>query len=246
MGARRPLAGAPLEWGDTACTPENWSIGLSTIWAPESENLVKELIEFPKGREFSGEFLGIWDRAVLWIASYRDGYHLARAAYWVMKLQPEASEEVILGTLTHDIERSVAGGPILDKQHTAWDDPTYNRAHCERSAAIVKEWLKGQGARDDLISGVEQPILEHEFGGSPEGDLAQAGDSLSFLETCVPRVVEWISSGEIDENRAQEKVDFMFYRVRLPAGRERARPFYERFCEQLKAIATGDSGGRGK
>ena len=52
----------------------------------------------------------------------------------------------MLAALLHDMERSIPGGPVLDKQNTRWDDVEYNRAHSERSAAVVAGWLVGRGA----------------------------------------------------------------------------------------------------
>ena len=61
-------------------------------------------------------------------------------------------------------------------------DPDYEHAHAARSARIVGDWLREQGASAVLIGEVERLIRAHETGGWPEADLVQAADSLSFLE----------------------------------------------------------------
>jgi hypothetical protein len=43
--------------------------------------------------------------------------------------------------------------------------------------------LRANGAQEDLANGVEALIRVHEWGGSPDANLVQAADSLSFLET---------------------------------------------------------------
>ena len=183
----------------------------------------------------------LWGLAVTWIVPFYDGLHLARAGYWVCNLDPYAPEPVIIATLTHDMERSVPGEPVIDKRRGEWDDPTYNDAHCLRSVEIVQRWLRGHGASREFVAGVETPIREHEFGGSDQGNLAQAADSLSFLEICFPRVAGWIDDGECDLDSALRKVDFMFYRIRLESAREIAAPFYDDFRARLKADDEGQS-----
>jgi hypothetical protein len=204
-------------------------------WVPSSRREVEEPARFPAGRSFSPEFLRLFQLGLDWLVPYYDGLHLARTAYWAGRLDPEASEPLILAALLHDMERSVPGGPVLDKRTTPWDDPAYNRAHCVRSALVVQDWLRQNDAPAELVAGVERPILEHEFGGSPEGDLAQAADSLSFLEICVPRIVDWIEDGDCDLAKGQEKLDFMYERIRMARAKEIAQPFYERDRAELAA-----------
>jgi hypothetical protein len=206
-------------------------------WVPKSREEVEGLARLPDDRSFSPEFDRLFELGLDWLVPYYDGLHLARTAYWTCELDPGASEPLILATLLHDMERSVPGGPKIDKRNQRWDDPDYNRAHCVRSAQIVQDWLRRNGAPDDFVAGVEVPILEHEFGGSPEGDLAQAADSLSFLEICLPRVFDWIEGGECDLAKGQEKLDFMYDRIRMQRARDIARPYYERDQAELAAAS---------
>ena len=189
-------------------------------------------------REFSEEFLFLRGRALVWIEPYYDRVHLARAADWLLALEPEAPEPLILAVLTHYLERSVPGGPYLDKAKTSWDDRTYNDAHCARSADVVSRWLREQGASERFIEGVQRPILEHEFGGSPEGDLMQAADSISFLEVDAPLVTSWILKGECGLEKGKEKLDWMFERIRLGPARELAQPYHERACAEVDRLVA--------
>ena len=97
----------------------------------------------PEGRVFSDEFLELRRNALEWIRLYYDGEHLARAGDWLLAVEPTAPEPLVIAALLHDMERSVPGGPVFDKQRQRWDDPEYNRAHSERSAAVVAGWLVG-------------------------------------------------------------------------------------------------------
>src|SRR5262249_46228172 len=116
---------------------------------------------------------GYVDRARHWVI---DNYpynrdHLIRALEWLDKLATGVPEAVRLAALTHDMERAFPGSdsPVME----SLDDPVYERLHSERSARIVCEWLRSEGAGDELVRDVEKLILFHEIGGSHEADLVQ-------------------------------------------------------------------------
>jgi hypothetical protein len=171
--------------------------------------------------------------AAAWISPYSQAEHLLRTRDWVLDLDAQSSDAVLLAALTHDIERHVPGGPQQDKSRAAWDDPEYLRAHSERSAQIVGTWLRSQGARPELEDEVVELILLHEVGGSPAADVLQAADSISFLETLPDVVVSWIRSGECSAAKAKLKHDWMLGRIRIEPARALAQPFYERAVAQI-------------
>jgi hypothetical protein len=177
-------------------------------------------------RPFSDEFLDLRDRVYDWLEPYYDRDHQKRAGDWILALERPAPEPLVIGALTHDLERSVPGGPVLDKANMPWDDPEYNRRHTERSARVVADWLAERGACASFVEAVQQPIREHEFGGSREGDLMQAADSLSFLEVNGGLAASWVIRGECTEAKAREKLHWMYERMRLPLGRELGRPLH--------------------
>jgi hypothetical protein len=194
----------------------------------------------PEGREFSADLLRLRDEAFAWIEPYYDRVHLTRAADWMLVVAPDAPEHLVLAALMHDLERSVPGGPALDKANTPWDDVAYNTAHCNRSAEIVSDWLRDHGAPQAFVEGVRQPIREHEFGGSPEGDLMQAADSISFLEANGDLVSTWVVRGECTAQKSEEKLRWMYERIRLERARPWALPYMERSIDQLRRVAAGE------
>jgi hypothetical protein len=179
-------------------------------------------------RRYSAPFVRLWPPAVEWVEPFYDAVHLFHTVRWLLTLDPEASEPLLLAALTHDMERHFPGGTQPDKAAGAWADEEYNRRHSRRSADIVMAWLRRQDAPEELVLAVEQPILEHEFGGSPEGDLIQAADSLSFLEVNGRLVSSWVLNGETSLEKAIEKLDWMYERIQVERARELARPLYER------------------
>jgi hypothetical protein len=156
--------------------------------------------------------------AELWIADYFQARHLLRTRDWVVQLDPGAGEAARIAALTHDIERRVPGGPRLDPRVQAWDDAAYLRAHSERSARLVGEWLAGAPIRAE----VERLIARHEVGGDPAADLLQAADSLSFLEVNRERPRSWVEEGRCDVAGAQAKLDLMRDRIMVDAARPHA------------------------
>jgi hypothetical protein len=196
----------------------------------------------PADREFSEDFLRLRDEAFAWLEPYYDRVHLTRAADWMLVIAPGAPEHLVLAALMHDLERSVPGGPVLDKANTPWDDVTYNTAHCGRSAEVVSGWLRDHAAPAAFVDGVQQPIREHEFGGSAEGDLMQAADSISFLETNGDLVSSWALRGECTAAKSEEKLRWMYERIRLRRARPWALPYMERSIEQLRSVAAGEPG----
>lgn len=192
-------------------------------------------------RTFSPEFLRLRELAFVWLEPYYDGRHLTRAADWMLAIAPDAPEHLVLAALMHDLERSVPGGPVLDKANMAWDDLAYNTAHTRRSAEVVSGWLRDNGAPDAFVQGVQQPIREHEFGGSPEGDLMQAADSISFLETNGELVSTWAVRGECSAEKSEEKLRWMYERIRLARARPWALPYLERSLDQLRRATAAVS-----
>jgi hypothetical protein len=186
-------------------------------------------------RLYSKEFLALWPKALAWIEPYYDGEHLLHTAKWVLRLDPEASEPLLLAALTHDIERHFPGGTQPDKAAGAWADVEYNRVHSRRSADFVTAWLREQGVADDFVRAAEPPILVHEFGGGPEGDLIQAADSLSFLEVNGRLVSSWVIKGETSLEKAIDKLDWMLERIQVDRAHELARPIHEQAVAAVRS-----------
>jgi hypothetical protein len=171
-----------------------------------------------------------------WIEPYRNARHLLRTRDWALELEADASEAVRLAGLTHDIERHFPGGPRFDPLTMPPDDEAYNREHSERSARIVADWLRLQGAGEQLVAETRDLVLAHEWGGSSPADVVQAADSLSFLEVNAEDViVRWLREGRALPEGARAKLDWMVERIRIRQAAELARPLYSRALDALEA-----------
>ena len=192
----------------------------------------------PAANGFSDELAALWPRLTEWVRPHYDHVHLLHTVRWLLTVEPSASEPLLVAALTHDMERHFPGGTQPDKAAGAWDDVEYNRMHSRRSADIVTAWLREQGAPADLVRDVEQPILEHELGGSPEGDLVQAADSLSFLEVNGRLVASWVIKGETSLGNGMKNLDWMYERISVPEARELALPLHGRAVAATREIVA--------
>ena len=190
--------------------------------------------------DYSAAFAELWPRTVAWVEPYYDGVHLFHTARWLRTLDPDVSEPLLIAGVTHDMERHFPGGTQPDKAAGAWDDVAYNTRHCRRSATIVADWLRDQGVSAEFIARVEPAILEHEFGGSADGDLLQAADSIWFLEVNGRLVTDWVLRGETTLPLGLEKLEWMYERIKPPHAREIARPYLGLAVESVRTALAGE------
>lgn len=224
--------------------------GTSDRWAPPRRGyggegaLVPSEPEWrapPTGSEPRVQLLALRSRIYDWIEDYYDRDHLTRAGDWMLVLAPDAPDHLVIAALLHDMERSVPGGPVLDMATVPWDDRGYNDAHTSRSAEIVPGWLLDRGVASEIAHAVAQPIREHEFGGSAEGDLMQAADSISYLETNAELTAGWANAGRCTVDKARQKLLWMGDRVRHGPGREIALAYQRRSLEVFDKLVDQEA-----
>jgi kynurenine formamidase len=181
------------------------------------------------------------ERARGWMAERHPHFsHMQHTLDWALVLDPEASAAVRIAAVTHDAERAYPDRGAGWDSAVSWDDPAYNRWHQERCARIVADWMREQGAPDDLTEEVERLVRVHEEGGWPDADVVQAADSLSFLETMVHVLGEWIQSGRAPRENAEGKARHSLERINpeLVRAREEAEPLLAAALQRLAAVST--------
>ncbi len=175
----------------------------------------------------------------IWVSENyaRHAQHLLKAEEWLWRINPSATEAMLLATLMHDMERAFPG-PDSPKQDPSLgsDDPIYNQAHSKRSARIVSAFLHEQHAPEELVVEVARLIEFHEVGGWPEADWVQAADSLSFLEVNIDLFLGFINAPENGWTLEQvhAKFDWMYQRIKIPEARALATPLYEQALRKLE------------
>jgi hypothetical protein len=167
----------------------------------------------------------------------RHAQHLLKAEEWLRRIDPHATEAMLLAILTHDMERAFPG-PDSPKQDPSLgpDDPIYNQAHSQRSARIVSMFLREQHVPETLVMEVARLIEVHEVGGWSEADWVQAADSLSFLEVNIDFFLGLINAPENGWTFAEvrAKFDWMYQRIKIATARELATPLYEQALHKLR------------
>ena len=146
--------------------------------------------------------------------------HLERTLVWTIDLEPDASEEVQIAALSHDMERAFPEGSPRWEAGRGWKDPLYDIAHTERSARFVGDFLRDRGVPEASVREVVRLILAHESGGWHDADVIQAADSLSFLETMGGPVAGWVLEGRATTDQGRARIDHAVQRIRLGAARE--------------------------
>jgi hypothetical protein len=173
--------------------------------------------------------------AAEWVAPYDQVEHLMRARDWVVHLDPQATVEMRVAAMTHDIERMFPGGPTLHHADADWDNPFYLFPHSLRSAEAVGTWLGSLGPVSAQVglAEVRRLIALHEVGGLHGADVVQAADSLSFLETLAWLTRKWVLTGTCPRDAAAGKLVYSVERIRVPAAREHAEQLLEWALDQL-------------
>lgn len=166
-------------------------------------------------------------RADAWVEPYWNAQHLRRARDWLLELDPRADEALRIAALTHDMERHFPGGPVFEPGTMAPGESSYRIAHSDRSARIVGDWLREQGAGGQLAADVERLIVAHEIGGDDDENLLQAADSLSFLEVNGPLVAGWYTQGRCSSERAKAQNTHMYERIQVARARALAVPLLD-------------------
>jgi hypothetical protein len=175
------------------------------------------------------------ERALAWIARYRNAEHLVRTREWACELRPEAGQALRLAALLHDADRFAGARPV-GRQVGEWEDEDAVREHAERSAALVAAWLRDQRAPVALANAVGELVRWHETGGTPEADVLQAADSLSFLET--NPTARWIAEGLSGKEDARRKLVAMHERIRLATARDRGAVLLARALAEVEEAAA--------
>lgn len=173
-------------------------------------------------------------RAAEWVEEvHPHARHLHRTLDWLLELDPQAGEALRLAAVAHDIERAFPGESEPPAGEEGPVSQAYERWHQDRSAELLAGWLREQAAPPALVEEVSDLVRVHEDGGSPDADLLQAADSLSFLEVQVELFVGLVAAGTLSRAQAERKLQRMYERIRVPRARELAEPMLSRGLARL-------------
>jgi hypothetical protein len=171
--------------------------------------------------------VNVMPQAAEWVrTSHPHTRHLERALHWLDALAPDAPAPMRLAALMHDIERARPDPDSPFDGARDWSREAYLDYHQGRCAAHLTGWLAERDVEARDIAAAVALVAVHERGGWPQADLVQAADSLSFIETLAPLLVDWVATGRSSREGALAKLDFMWERMRVPAARELGQEIY--------------------
>lgn len=136
--------------------------------------------------------------------------HGQTALKWLLKLDPNADDDIKIASLAHDIDRAFPPEKTLHIEQVKEKDSyaDYKRKHAERSGEIIAEILKQHDCSDEFIKRVKEFTEKHEEGGSIESDLVRDADSIAYFDAAI----DWFFDQTGLEN-TKNKIDFMFDRA---------------------------------
>jgi hypothetical protein len=165
----------------------------------------------------------------------KDILHSQRTVFWLERLEPDADETLRIAAVAHDIERAFRDPDlyrIIGNSPKGFRDPAFLKAHSEKGAEIIVDFLVTEQAPPETVECVKMLVAGHEFEGSKEQNLIKDADSLSNFETHAQTFIE-LRAETFGKEKVRAKFDWMFDRISSPEARKIALPMYR---EATKAL----------
>jgi hypothetical protein len=157
----------------------------------------------------------------------KENQHLVRTLYWIKELKADASEELLIAAVSHDIERAF-NTEARDKKTFNTDEEM--EIHQVEGGRIMFDFLIDNSYDAAKAARVRELISKHEVGGDEEQDLLKDADSISWLEMSAPK---HIGKQSFPKEELEKKVASMFQRISSSEAKEFAQPFYEEAVKML-------------
>lgn len=164
--------------------------------------------------------------------------HSVRTADWLKVLKPDADEALLVAALAHDIERAFRTKETYDnlkQTDKGFKDDDFLAIHQEKSAKVISDFLKENGADSTLIERVKMLVLRHEFGGNEDQNILKDADSLSFFENNIDHFFSKIMQ-MTNIKMIREKLDWMYDRIDSEQAKEIATPWYQDALKKLEKL----------
>lgn len=163
--------------------------------------------------------------------------HFERTVYWIKQLKPDADEALQISAVAHDIERAFREKKMWDMQKEksgGYTDKEFLRAHEEKSASLIGDFLKENGASQEFIDRVKMLVSRHEEGGNEDQDLLKDADSVSFFENNIPLFLTE-KLADVGKEKVRVKFDWMFNRISSDKAKEICKHWYEKALTDLES-----------
>ena len=119
-----------------------------------------------------------------------DYEHAKNVKEWVLRLKPDATEQLKIAALSHDIERAIPERKV--KRENFKDYNEFKKAHAINSGRIIKEILDNYPVDDKEKERIKFLVENHEFGEEGDEELLVLVDSdvISFFQINLPYYAE--------------------------------------------------------
>ncbi len=113
-----------------------------------------------------------------------DPIHSKNTLEWLLKLLPDAGENLNIAALGHDIERAIEKRKVKRQDYEDYDE--FKDAHALNSANVLAEIMQTCDLDKKMIDEVFSLVRHHETGGTDRVDLLKDADSISYFEVNLP------------------------------------------------------------
>ncbi len=126
-----------------------------------------------------------------------DYEHAKNVRNWVLRLKPDATEQLKTAALSHDIERAIPERKVERKDFKDYNE--FKKAHAVNSGRIIKEILDNYPVENEEKEIIKFLVENHEFGKEGDEELTALVDSdvISFFQINLPHYAERNSEEEI-------------------------------------------------
>jgi len=126
-----------------------------------------------------------------------DYKHAKNVKDWVLRLKPDAREQLKIAALSHDIERAIPGKKVERKDFKDYNE--FKKAHAVNSGRIIKEILDNYPVKNEEKEIIKFLVENHEFGKEGDEELTALVDSdvISFFQINLPHYAERNTEEEV-------------------------------------------------
>ncbi len=121
------------------------------------------------------------------IASSRvpeDPRHADNTLEWLLRLEPDAGEALLVAALAHDIDRAIEETKVKRADFDDYD--AFKVAHARHSAELLHPILTACDVARDIVDEACRLVTVHEVGGDLDADLLKDADSISYFDVNLP------------------------------------------------------------
>ncbi|MCX6726661.1 MAG: DUF4202 family protein [Candidatus Shapirobacteria bacterium] len=134
-----------------------------------------------------------------------DPAHSINTYEWLKKIDQNASEELQIAALAHDIDRAI-DPIIIQEKNESYDN--YKARHALRSSKLITDLMIKHRYSQKSVEKTSLFVKNHEIGGDNDTNILTDADSISYFDTNI----DWYYEIKGPE-KTKDKIIFMYQRV---------------------------------